>query len=133
MNINLKKYAKYAQKERVVLNLKDRLPYFIDLPCEMVCVFQVIEYHDYALIMMEVDGLLHIECQRCLEAFEYTYHHTSEIAIFRTDEDAARHMASFDCMVSQTGEVDLIEIVTDELHLCGHEKHIDITQCQQVL
>jgi hypothetical protein len=36
-------------------------------------------------------------------------------------------------MVAQSGEVDLLEIVTDELHLCGHEKHEDITQCNQIL
>lgn len=133
MKINLKKYAKLAQREQITLHIQERLPYFILTPCDVTCAFQVSAHGDYDVLSTEVDGKLQIICQRCLEPFEYNYHHTTELAICRNEADAARYMTSFDCIVSQTGEVDLLEIITDELHLCGHEKHEDIALCQQVL
>ncbi len=133
MKINLKKYAKIDKKEHVMLHIQHRLPYFILTPCDLSCHFQVMAHGNYDLLSTEVGGKLQIICQRCLEPFEYAYHHVNELVICRTDAEAARYMTSFDCIVSQTGEVDLLEIITDELHLCGHEKHEDMALCQQVL
>lgn len=132
MKINLKKCAKNNQKQTVTLHITSRLPDFILSPCEVVCHFQVIAQHDYDLLETEISGTLNLICQRCLETFPYQYHHAMQLAVCRNDVDAARYMASFECIVSEAGEVDLLEIATDELCLYCPEKHEDLSICRQI-
>ncbi len=133
MKINLKKCVKNNPKQTVILHITARLPDFILSPCDVTCHFQVTAEHHYDLVETEVSGTLTVVCQRCLEVFPYAYHHTMQLAVCRNDVDAARYMASFDCIVSETGDVDLLEVVTDELCLYCPEKHEDITHCQPIV
>lgn len=133
MKICLKKYAKQERNGKVTLNLSDRLPMFISPPCELTCEFQVESQRSYYIIKLNVHGVLSLICQRCLNDFKYEYHNQSNMAVCQTEEDAERLMNSYECIVSLSSEVDLVDIITDELHLFCPEKHEDIVDCGELI
>ena len=123
MKINLKKTSQQSQPSSVSLTLEERLPPFLAESCVATCDYSVISHDDFDLLITEVHTDLKVVCQRCLEVFEHTYRRRSELAVCRDDTKASHHMASYDSVVSDQGEVDLVEIITDELHLYCPEKH----------
>ena len=133
MKICLKTYAKRERPEHVVVRIHDRLPGFVHSPCELTCDFHVEGHRDYYRMLLEVQGTLKLACQRCLDDFQCHYHHHSELAVCRSDDMAEKIMASYECIVSETDEVDLIEIITDELHLYCPEKHSDPQACDIII
>ena len=133
MEICLKTYAKRERSEHVVIRIEDRLPVFVHSPGELTCDFHVEGQRNYYLILLEVQGTLELTCQRCLGDFQHSYHNKSEIAVCRSDDVAEQLMASYDCMVSEADDVDLVEIITDELHLYCPEKHSDTMMCDVLI
>lgn len=131
MKISLKNDAKQAGSKRIVVHLQERLPERIDSPCELNCDFSILNRGDYYLLSLHVKGRLAVTCQRCLDVFEHLYDHQSEIAICADDVLAERLMKQFECIVALQDEIDLMDIVTDGLHLYVPEKHSDIMDCNK--
>ena len=129
MNICLKTPAKQTGLRTVVMCVQERKPARVNSPCELTCVFQVEARHDYYLLTLDVSGTLDITCQRCLAAFQQEYTNRTELAVCANDDVAEKLMASYECIVVKDYQVDLIDIVTDELHLFLPEKHPDFSGC----
>ena len=68
-------------------------------------------------------------CQRCLQEFPHAYSHQTKLAVCKTDELAEKLMETFECTVNYKGEIDLIEVLTDDLHLFSPEKHQNVLEC----
>lgn len=129
MIICLKIASKQLESSRVQLNLSERLPFHIVSDCALVCDYFVRSYPDYYLLTLDVSGVLSIQCQRCLEIFQYDYSNRTELAVCRDETTAENMMEQYDCIVSSHHEVDLGAIVTDELHLYAPEKHPELIEC----
>jgi uncharacterized protein len=129
MKISLKNDAREAGSKQFVIHLKERLPERITSPCELSGDFSVLNRGDYYLLSLHVKGTLVVTCQRCLDVFEHLYDHQSEIAICADDALAETLMKQFECIVALQDEIDLVDIVTDGLHLYVPEKHSDIMEC----
>lgn len=107
----------------VTLEVTDRLPYYIDSPCTLNCEVTVKQEYRYYVLNLQCSGQLEVNCQRCLQNFTHSYAHSNELAICQNDEMAAQMMASMDSMVQTDDELNLLEIVTDDLHLFSPDKH----------
>lgn len=129
MIICLKTATKQDHPIRVQLHLTERLPHQIISDCSLVCEYVVTRYPDYYVLTLHVVGELPIQCQRCLEAFVQPYENHTELAICVNDSIAEKLMESYECIVSPQLEVNLVEIVTDELHLYAPEKHEELIDC----
>jgi uncharacterized protein len=128
---SLKILAKQAEPTHVVLRLLDRLPYFVASPCDMTCDVSVEKNHQYYALSLAVQGRVTLICQRCLASFEHSYAHVSELAVCPDEAVAERLMPTMDCVVSEGDDIDLLAIVTDELHLFCPEKHADTFECDE--
>ena len=120
---SLKVLSKQAHPMEISLEVKDRLPYYITSPCTLTCEVAVKQEHRYYVLHLQCSGQLEINCQRCLQNFNYSYTHINELAICQNDEMAAQMMATMDSMVQTDDELNLLEIVTDDLHLFSPDKH----------
>ena len=127
--ICLKTQAKQGTSDSIQVQLQDRLPLRIQAPVALTGQFQVKNYNDYYLLTHQVAGVLTINCQRCLTAFQYDYSNTTELAVCRSEIIAEGLMEHFECIVATEDEVDLAEILTDELYLFSPEKHEDLADC----
>ncbi len=129
MNICLKTHAKHNGSRTVVIPILERKPARVSSPCEVSCEFSVEALPDYYLLTLHVNGVFDIACQRCLASFQETYTNQTQLAICANDDVAENLMASYECIVVKDYQVDLIDIVTDELHLFLPEKHSDLAEC----
>ncbi|ARG97479.1 YceD family protein [Legionella micdadei] len=129
MLINLKNYAIKEGTHTVVVELSDRLPARIQTRCSVNCQFDVKACDDYYLLTLNVDGVLNLTCQRCLDEFSHHYHNQTELAICRTDEMAEKMMEKYESIVAKNNHVDLAELITDELHLYAPEFHLSTNEC----
>ena len=129
MKICLKTYAKQAGSQTVVIRVQERKPERVSSPCELTCVFNVEACSDYYLLTLDASATLEITCQRCLAGFQHEHTNQTKLAICANEEVAETLMASFECIVVDNFQIDLIDIVTDELHLFLPEKHPDIAGC----
>jgi len=129
MKICLKTYSKESNSQNVNVTLSDRLPEFISTPPELSCNFSVAKSDDYYLFSYSVRGKLEINCQRCLDKFEYDYHHESKLAICISEESAEKLMQHIEAIVMTDHQVDLCDILVDDLHLFVPEKHDSIADC----
>lgn len=131
MKICLKTHAKQTGSRTVVVCVQERKPERVSSSCELTCVFQVEACQDYYLLTLDVSGTLAITCQRCVADFQQDYTNQTKLAVCASDEIAERLMTSHECIVVKDYEVDLIDIVTDELHLFLPEKHSDLSECDR--
>ncbi|MDF1757875.1 MAG: YceD family protein [Legionellaceae bacterium] len=115
----------------LVTNISSRLPDFVKTPCDLTYNFKIKKHSGYYVLDLTIEGSILITCQRCLADLEHNYHNQTNIAVCRTDEEAERLMATYECIVSSNNEVDLDEIITDDLHLFCPMKHADINQCEE--
>lgn len=129
MNICLKNAAQQSEPLLAVIKLEKRLPEHIHAPSELTCTFHAINYRNYYLLTLDVVGVLKVTCQRCLHAFQYHYCNQIKLAACKTDAIAETLMEDFECIVIDDDEIDLIEILTDELHLFSREKHENSADC----
>ncbi|NDH67405.1 MAG: hypothetical protein EBY22_05765 [Gammaproteobacteria bacterium] len=120
---SLKTLAKQSHPVQLTVEVNERLPYYIQAPCVLTCEVAVQHERRYYVLNLKSSGQLIINCQRCLQDFAYAYNHKSEVAICESDEIANQLMSSMDCMVQSDDDLDLLEIVTDDLHLFSPEKH----------
>jgi uncharacterized protein len=129
MKICLKTYARLSDSEHAIIDLKERLPTRINVPCHVTCDFSVAKCDTYYLLTLKVMGDLSITCQRCMDEFKQAYANESQLAICANDAMAERLMNQFDCVVAVDDQIDLSDIVADDLHLYAPEKHMDTAEC----
>lgn len=120
---SLKTLARQAEPIQLTVEVKERLPYYIQAPCELHCEVLVQPGRHYYVLNLRSRGQLLIHCQSCLQDFAYDFDHTSELAICNNEEVANQMMTSMDCMVQAEDDLDLLEIATDDLHLFCPERH----------
>ena len=131
MKICLKTYAKQAGSQTVVIHVQDRKPERVNSTCELTCVFKVEACSDYYLLTLSVSANLEIACQRCLGEFHHEHINQTQLAVCANEEMAESLMESFECIVVNNYQIDLVDIVTDELHLFLPEKHQEIDGCDR--
>lgn len=117
MSFSLKQLAKYESPQAYHETLTVRLPAWIESPCVLTGSFQVHAADHYYRLTVEVQGVLQVICQRCLEIVPYDYNRTFELAICSSDTRADQLMNQFECIVSTEGKLELVDILTDEVHL----------------
>ncbi|OCH99325.1 metal-binding protein [Legionella jamestowniensis] len=130
--INLKAAAVKAAPELVTLELHERLPAHVKPVCKVSCKFSVEEQSRYYLLTLSVNSNLKITCQRCLKEFNYQYANETQLAICSSEEMAERLMSQYESVIADNNEVDLVELVTDELHLYTPELHSEIADCDDI-
>lgn len=131
MLIDLKECAKNGQKETLQLSLSTRMPHRVVVPCSLHCIYSVKAMSSYFLISLEVCGDITIECQRCLKEFLYNYSNKTTLAICNSEAQAQKLMDNYECIVTKVLLVNLVELITDELHLYSPEHHLAITECDE--
>lgn len=131
MLINLKISALNSEAQHIDVEIMDRLPDFIEQPFLAHCDFTVQSSDDYYLLKLTVNSELTIVCQRCLQRFSHDYTNTTELAFFNSDELAETYINNYECIVIEEPQVDLIDLVTDEIHLYCPEMHLDHRDCDR--
>ncbi len=129
MKICLKTSAKQAGSRTVIIQVEARRPARVRKPCELTCVIKVVDCVNYYLVTLDVSATLEIACQRCLAEFPHEHTNQAKLAVCANDEVAETLMASFECIVANDYQIDLIDILCDELHLFLPEKHSNVSEC----
>lgn len=129
---SLKNMAAQTDPIQVQLTVQERLPFFVQGNCELQCEFQVTKETDYYLLSSIVQGNVPIQCQSCLGEFNYAYHQQHDLAICSDDNSAEKVMSVMDCIVNTQDQLDLLAIVTDDLHLFCPQRHIDSKDCSVI-
>lgn len=129
MRINLKKYPKNEGLEAVHLTLTERLPPHVVAPCMLSCQYRLRAYDHYYLLELISEGEITLLCQRCLDSFSLPYHEESLLAICDSEATAEKLMSLYETMVETSHQIDLVDIVTDELHLSLPEMHAEVSLC----
>ncbi len=124
----LQELAKQGQQAKTI-TLSERLPRFITEPCQLQVIYQVEMKDNFYLIALNVQGKLSIQCQRCLEQFNYSYDNQTVVAVCHDDESAEHLLEHYECIVSTSLQVDLSELIIDELHLYAPQFHPEINDC----
>ncbi len=130
MKICLKTQAKQAGHEQVTITIQERLPRHVESVGPLTCQYQLESVDQYYLLTLRVSGELDIVCQRCAGLFRHEHVNETNLAVCANDTIAERLMEHFECIVACNNQIDLVEIVTDDLHLFLPEKHIDM--CKEV-
>ncbi|MFT4058426.1 MAG: metal-binding protein [Legionella sp.] len=126
--LHLQELVKHGQQSQKV-TLSERLPHFVTAPCTLNISYRVEAKSDFYLIYLHVNGLLHLQCQRCLEEFDYTYDNDTVIAVCCSDERAEELLELYECIASPHFQVRLEDLIIDELHLYALQFHPEITDC----
>jgi uncharacterized protein len=129
MNICLKTYARQTCPQTLVLHISERLPSCLCESAQVNCTFQVQSCTDFYLLSLSVKGDFTITCQRCLGNFKHALDYETQLAVCRREEMAESLMEQYDCIVSNNDQLDLLDVLTDELHLNLPEKHPDEMGC----
>lgn len=126
--LHLQEQAKYDQQNQNLL-LKDRLPDFINPPCQMEVIYSVEANDDYYVMHIQTKSDLNVICQRCMQDFTNVYENQTVIAVCKTDQRAEQLLPLYDCIVSPDWQLDLKELVIDELHLYAPQFHPEMVDC----
>lgn len=129
MKIYLKKLATQLGTQQSKCIIENRLPPFVISPCSLMCTYEVQAQDDYFILQLDIKGEVYIECSRCLQPFLYHYKDQFKLAICERDDRSESLMADYDCIVSPTLNLDLVDVVTDCLYLGLPEKHDHIDDC----
>ncbi|HVT62185.1 MAG TPA: YceD family protein [Legionellaceae bacterium] len=130
MTPSLKTLAKQNESSHFEMEIKERLPSFIQAPAHLNCTIRVEKTAHYYHLMLGVKGLIHVICQRCLHEFDYPFNQNNDIALCADEDTAEKMMTKMDSIVHLKDELDIVSIVTDELHLYCPEKHLDLNECE---
>jgi uncharacterized protein len=129
MLINLKTKAANADAETFRVEISERLPANIAGPCLIEGDYTFQFFSTYYLLTLTIAGDLTVICQRCLHEYPHHYSNTSVLAVCESDELANTLMNDYECVVVKDNQVDLIELITDELHLYSPENHLNYEDC----
>jgi uncharacterized protein len=111
------------------VTLNERLPHFITSSVCLQVNYHIEANDDFYLIHLHVHGTLSIQCQRCLDEFDFPYDNMTIVAVCRTDERAEQILEQYECIVSPSLQVSLEEILIDELHLYAPQFHPEVNDC----
>ena len=128
MKYNYLDLAKQTEPRQLELILTDRLPAALHSPVKIQTQFQVKAYGDYYLLSIKTSAALELTCQRCLDDITINYQNDLTLAICDSEDQAEQATQAFESIVSGNQFIDLVEILTDELHLYAPDRHID--DCQ---
>ncbi|GGI91341.1 YceD family protein [Legionella impletisoli] len=132
MKIFLPKFAKEKGLHQIEIQLNDRLPAHVVGPCLMRCDLSAQFYEeDYYILSLKTNANIILSCQRCLQAFSYEYKNQVELAVCDEEQTAEKLMSHYECMVINNYHLDMIEVLTDDLHLNLPEKHVDFQECDR--
>ena len=126
--LNLQEEVNQGQKAKTI-TLNERLPAFLTAPCHLNITYQVESKDNYYLMHVHVQGLLNLQCQRCLDEYNFPYDNNTVIAVCRDDERAEQLLENYECVVSANFQISLEDLVTDELHLYVPPFHPEINEC----
>ncbi|KTD36261.1 metal-binding protein [Legionella nautarum] len=129
MLINLKTYSAKEGLQQVKIELDERLPARVASPCVVNCQFDVKALTDYYLLTLRSEAIITISCQRCLDEFSHHYVNQTELAVCHSEQMAEKMLGQYESIVSEHNEVDLVELLTDELHLYAPEFHPSTKEC----
>ncbi|KTC92919.1 MULTISPECIES: YceD family protein [Legionella] len=129
MLINLKTYSVKEGPQQVKIELDQRLPARVGSPCVVNCKFDVKAFDNYYLLTLRAEAMITINCQRCFDEFSHHYVNQTELAVCNTDEMAEKMLEQYESIVSEHNQVDLVDLVTDELHLYAPEFHSSTKEC----
>ena len=125
MKIEIRKFLNKARIENQQILISERLPAQVMAPVHLDYSFSLEARDDYYILHLNEAALIQLNCQRCGENWEYSYQQSHEIAICRSDEDAEKYQSSYDLMVLPDLNIDILTVITDNLHLflpIYHEK-----------
>ncbi len=111
------------------IQLHERLPERVHNASEVTVAYDVTNQDIYYLLTLDVRAVLTVNCQRCLHPFQHDYCNQTTLAVCTDDEIAESLMEQWECIVASNNEVELVEILTDELHLSAPEKHENFADC----
>lgn len=129
MKLNIQKCNLQEKKGPFKLVINERVPFYVKKVDIESVYYTVQRFKEYYLLTLEVNAELKIECQRCMHDFDYKYNNVNNLAVCRSDEIAEKLMSEHEPLVSPTNEIDLVEIITDDLHLFCPEIHDNLDEC----
>ena len=124
----LQDMVKKGQQTKTII-LSERLPHFIIQPCTLQVHFQVEAKDDFYLAHLHVGGALRLQCQRCLDEFDYSYDNNTILAICSNEARAEKLLELYECIVSPNFQISLDELIIDELHLYAPQFHPEPADC----
>lgn len=131
MKLNLQDLANRGKKESISLKIQERIPHFLEGPCEVLVHYEVKAEFKYYLIHLKTSASLQVICQRCLDSFTIPYQHEDLLCVCLNEADSDELMERYECISATLGFVDLIDIITDELHLHAPQHHASLEDCNQ--
>lgn len=130
MLLTLKTAVEQPRQSNVMV-ISERLPPHLLAPCTVHYGYQLRTQDNYYVLDLEIDVLLTVICQRCLQHFAQPYSNQSKTAICKSDEWAEQLMEQYDCVVISREQLNLQELITDELFTSTGENHPNISDCDQ--
>lgn len=125
----LKTLAKEAVIQPFTVLIDQRLPCWINGPVELTCCLTLDPRPNYYVLSLTVQGVLSVSCQRCLGVFEHNYKNKTQLAVCENEEVAEKNMDAYESIIATGYQIDLIELITDELHLYVLQKHTEEMGC----
>lgn len=122
MNLNLRKCVKGKIYEQELL-LSERLPAHYTQPCTIKTQYSVESEKDFYLLHLKTSGEIHFACLRCMKELHQSYQNELTLAVTDNEEAAEQLMEEYECIVAPHFIVNLEDVVIDELHLYGPERH----------
>lgn len=130
MKLQLKALAGKTMKD-VSIHIENRLPSYVNRPCDFYGDIHVKKEDDHYILHITMQGDVFINCERCLGEFEYHQVLETSLAIACSEEAAKRLMSRMEVEVSANASIDLVDVVTDELHLSLPKQHPDTSACDE--
>lgn len=132
MRIFLPHLAKIQGSQQADFKIEERLPEQVSSACVLHCDYQATRVDStYFILSIKVATDVEITCYRCLKSFIHPYQHTFELAVCDDEKLAESLMSHYECITSDTYWINMIDILTDDLHLNCPAKHLEIAQCDQ--
>lgn len=111
----------------------ERIPSHVLTISTVKCKYELVRHSDYYHLTLETLCQLSLCCQRCMEAFDYLYHNTTDIGLCDNDEVAERIMETLEPVVLNSDEIPFATLILDELYLYLPLFHEDEQQCHPIL
>jgi len=129
MRLNLNEWADSEKKMETSVKIEHRLPPHFEKSCDVFVTCNVRRCDHYFLLDMKTSSQLQICCQRCLQKTSVPYSHEMTLAVCRDETTADKVLQDYESIVAPSSIADLVEIITDELHLYSPKFHEKVENC----
>ncbi len=133
MIVCLKTASKRAEPESMLLNIQERLPVNMLKPSTLACEYHIEQIQDYWTLQLKIRGNLTLSCQRCVDEFEHAFEHKNVLTIVKREEDAEKMSQDHEIIVADHQTINIVDVITDELHLFVPEHHLQYDDCNRDL